>query len=159
MNALPSGVSPSVRRTLELCLEKDARKRIADMRDVKLALAGAFALGGPAAPLWRRALPSAATLLVGLLLASVYFLGSRPPAAPANVAAPVPVSRFVITPPATAPLASQGGLDLIISPDGKRIAYLAVKPENGNVELYVRELDALEARLIPGTGSAEHRAL
>ena len=39
----------------------------------------------------------------------------------------------------------------IISPDGKRIAYLAVKPENGNVELYVRELDALEARPIPGT--------
>ena len=60
---LPSDVSPSVRRTLELCLEKDARKRIADMRDVRLALAGAFALGDtPAAPLWRRALPSAATL-------------------------------------------------------------------------------------------------
>ena len=32
-----------MRRTLELCLEKDARKRIADMRDVKLALAGTFA--------------------------------------------------------------------------------------------------------------------
>ncbi len=108
LNALPSGVSPSVRRTLELCLEKDARKRIADMRDVKLALAGAFALGGPAAPLWRRALPFAATLVVGSLLASVYFLGSRPPAAPANVAAPAPMSRFVITPPATAPLANQG---------------------------------------------------
>ena len=74
------------------------------------------------------------------------------------MAAPAPVSRFVITPPATAPLANQGGLDLAISPDGKRIAYLAVKPESGNVELYVRELDALEARPIPGTGSAERPA-
>ena len=100
-------------------------------------------------PLWRRALPFAATLIVGLLLASVYFLGSRPPAVPAVVAAPV--SRFVITPPATAPLANQAGFNLAISPDGKRIAYLAVKPESGKAELYVRELDALEARPIPGT--------
>ena len=64
----------------------------------------------------------------------------------------------MITPPATAPLANQGGLDLTISPDGKRIAYLAVKPENGNVELYVRELDALEARPIPGTEAAQAQA-
>ena len=72
-----------MRRTLELCFEKDARKRIADMRDVKLALAGAFApgdagarhhSGGARCRLPRRS-------LVGLLLASVYFLGSRPPAA------------------------------------------------------------------------------
>jgi Tol biopolymer transport system component len=155
LSALPSDASASVRRTLELCFEKDVRKRIADMHDVRLALAGAFALGSPAAPLWRRALPSAATLLGGLLLASVYFLSSRPPAGPANVAAPAPVSRFVITPPATAPLANQGGLDLTISPDGKRIAYLAVKPESGKVEIYVRELDALEARPIAGTEVAD----
>ena len=56
LDALPSGVSPAVRRTLELCLEKDARKRIADMRDVKLALAGTFATGAPAAAPQRRAL-------------------------------------------------------------------------------------------------------
>ena len=154
LSALPSDASASVRRTLELCLEKDVRKRIADMHDVRLALAGAFAPSSSAAPLWRRALPSAATLLVGLLVASVYFLGSRPPAAPAIVGAPASVSRFVITPPATAPLASQGGLDLTISPDGKRIAYLAIKPENGNVEIYVRELDALEAQPVRGTEAA-----
>ena len=60
LTALPSEVSAPVRRTLELCFEKDARKRIADMRDVKLALAGAFTIGAPASkpPLWRRALPS-----------------------------------------------------------------------------------------------------
>jgi serine/threonine-protein kinase len=151
LSALPSDTSASVRRTLELCLEKDARKRIADMHDVRLALAGTFALGGPAAPLWRRALPFAATLLVGLVLASVYFLSSRPPAVPAIVAAPAPVSRFVITPPTTTPLASTGGLDVAISPDGKRIAYVVQKPENGNLELYLRELDALESRPIAGT--------
>jgi serine/threonine-protein kinase len=154
LSALPSDTSTSVRRTLELCLEKDAHKRIADMRDAKLGLAGAFGPTAPtpppAQPLWRRALPSAATLVVGLLLASIYFLSFRPSATPANVAESAPVLRFVITPPATAPLASQG-LNLAISPDGKRIAYLAVHSVSGDLEVYVRDLDALEARPIPGT--------
>ena len=155
LSALPSETSASVRRTLELCFEKDARKRIADMRDVSLGLAGAFApmapTPAPAQPVWRRALPFAATLVVGSLLASVYFLGSRPTAAPADAAAPAPVTRFVITPPVTAPLANQASIDLAISPDGRRIAYLAAKPESGRLEIDVRELDALEARPIPGT--------
>ena len=63
----------------------------------------------------------------------------------------LPVSRFVITPPASAPLADQGGYDMTISPDGKRLAYFAQNPENGRLSLYVRELDALEARPIPNT--------
>jgi serine/threonine-protein kinase len=150
--ALPSRVPAAVRRTLELCLEKDARKRLADMRDVRLALAGAFALPMRPQPPWRRALPVAAALLLGAVIAGAYFASLRQHVAPDQaVAAPLPVSRFVITPPATAPLANLAGLDLAISPDGQRIAYFSRKPENDNVELYVRELDALEARVIPGT--------
>jgi Tol biopolymer transport system component len=155
LKGLPPEVSAPVRRTLELCFEKDARKRIADMRDVKLSLAGAFAMGAPtSAPrqtLWRWALP--AGLLVAGLLAGIYLsrLGPRAPPAPAEPAAPLPVSRFVITPPPTAPLASQGGLDVTISPDGKRIAYIVEKPDGGDLALYVRELDALESRPLVGT--------
>jgi Tol biopolymer transport system component len=142
-----------VRRTLELCFEKDARKRIADMRDVRLALAGAFAPAPQAQPFWRRALPAAAMLALGLLLASAYFTGVKTPAVPAESTVPK-VSRFVLTPPATAPLSDLADLDLTISPDGQRIAYWAQKPESGDIELYVRELDALEARAIPGTAHA-----
>jgi Tol biopolymer transport system component len=140
-----------VRRTLELCFEKDPRKRIADMRDVRLSLAGVFAPAPPAQPLWRRALPAAAMLALGLLLASAYFMSTRERAAPSEAAPIAAVSRFVITPPATAPLANMPDLDLTISPDGRRIAYWAQQPQTGNLELYVRELDALEARAIPGT--------
>jgi Tol biopolymer transport system component len=89
-------------------------------------------------------------LALGLLLASAYFVSVQTPAVSVESAAPQ-VSRFVITPPATAPLTDLGDLDLTISPDGERIAYWAQKPESGEVELYVRELDALEARAIPGT--------
>src|SRR6516165_3750189 len=78
---LPSGVPPTVRRTLELCLEKDARKRIADMRDVKLALAGTFSAGTAAEPLRRRALSMAAALVaVALLGAAAAWLVKPTPA-------------------------------------------------------------------------------
>jgi len=153
-SALPPDTPASVRRTLELCFEKEPRKRIADMRDVSLGLAGAFAPTAPtlaSQPLWQRALPFAATLVAGSLLASVYFLFHRPTAVPAAVASRAPVTRFVITPPATVALANQGSDDLAISADGKRIAYLAGKPGSDRVEIYVRELDALDARPIPGT--------
>jgi Tol biopolymer transport system component len=151
LKALPSSLPPAVRRTLELCFEKDPRKRIADMRDVRLGLAGAFIPPAAAPTFWRRALPSAAMLALGALLTAAYFIGVRGPSTSVVVNAPPSVMRFVITPPATAPLASLGGLDLTISPDGKRIAYFARKPNTENVELYVRELDALEARPIPDT--------
>src|SRR5688572_2695478 len=150
LKALPSSLPPAVRRTLELCFEKDPHKRIADMRDVRLALAGAFAPPAPPRPLWKRVLPIAALLVLSLLIASAYLISLQTPAVQVE-SAPPKVSRFAITPPATAPLAALGDLDLTISPDGQRIAYWAQKPESANVELYVRELDALEARAIPGT--------
>jgi Tol biopolymer transport system component len=159
---LPKHLHPRLKRLLDRCLKKKVRDRYHSMADVRVEIEDILrdpdegaASAPPARPLWRRALPAAATLVLGVSLASAYFLSQRPPAAPAaapaRTATALPVSRFEITPPATAPLASLGGADLAISPDGKRIAYLAQKPENGNVELYVRELDALEARPIPGT--------
>jgi Tol biopolymer transport system component len=151
LGALPARVSPAVRRTLELCLEKDARKRLSDVRDVRLALAGAFIPALPERPLRRRALPFAATLILGAVLAGAYVASLRPAAAPVQAGTALPVSRLLITPPATAPLTNLPDLDLTISPDGDRIAYWAQQPDSGSVEIYVRELDALEARAIPGT--------
>ncbi len=157
-NRLPKRLDPRLKRLLERCLKKKVRDRYHSMADVRVEIEDILGnpetgldSADPARPLWRRALPAAATLVIGALLASAYLLSQRPPSAPAAVAPPMPVSRFEITPPATAPLASLGGADLAISPDGKRIAYFARKPDTGNVELYVRELDALEARPIPGT--------
>ena len=152
MEPLPTGLAPAVRRTLELCLRKDPKERVRDIADVRLALAGAFAPeAATARPLWQRAWPAAATLVLGALVAGALLTMRKPPPAPAEAAPPLPVSRFTITPPASAPLASLAGLDLAISPDGKRIAYYAQKPSTGNVELYVRELDSLEARPLPET--------
>ncbi len=42
LDSLPAAISPTVRQTIQLCLQKDVRKRVADIRDVRLALEGAF---------------------------------------------------------------------------------------------------------------------
>jgi serine/threonine-protein kinase len=155
MRALPAGVSPAVRQTLDLCLQKDVKKRLRDIGDVRLVLEG----GLPAPPtqrpdagrpVWKRALPIAAALAVGAALAGAFLWNRQPTSAPTPEAAPLPILRFVITPPASAPLANGGGYDVVISPDGKRLAYISMSPTTGRGTLFVRDLDALEARPLPG---------
>jgi Tol biopolymer transport system component len=124
------------------------RQRLRDIGDARLALEGKFAPPpAPARSTWTRALPFAAALVLGGLGAAAYF---GRPAAP-MAAAPAQVTRFVITPPDTAPLSSLGGSDLAISPDGKRLAYLGQNAERNGVALYVREIDAIEPTLLAGT--------
>jgi Tol biopolymer transport system component len=150
LRALPAGLAPGVRRALELCLQKDPNKRLHDIGDVRLALEGELG-APPAAPLWRRAVPIAAAVVVGAVAAGLYVATLVKPATPAAAPVSAPVMRFTITPPASAPLADLGGYDVTISPDGKRIAYFAGNPETNTVSLYLRDLDGLDARLIAGT--------
>src|SRR5262249_16229648 len=67
------------------------------------------------------------------------------------------VSKFSITlPPGTrysSPPASIVAPQLAISPDGRAIAFVAEKLR-GRPGVWVRRLDALEARLLPGTDDA-----
>ncbi|NIP87716.1 MAG: protein kinase, partial [Gammaproteobacteria bacterium] len=42
LSSIPGTLSPAVRHTIRLCLTKDIKKRVADIRDVRLALEGAF---------------------------------------------------------------------------------------------------------------------
>ena len=151
MQLLPAGISPAVRRTLELCWQKDVRDRLRHIGDARLALEGKFAVPAAAAtarPIWRRAFPVAAALIIVALGAGAYVAMRAPPAVATS---PLPVTRFVITPPATAPLSNLGGHDFALSPDGQRLAYLGQNAAKNGVVLYVRELDALEPRLLPGT--------
>ena len=93
-----------------------------------------------------------AAVLGTVIVASAYFLRpeSLPVAAPPL---PLPVTRFVVTPPATAPLTNIGGPDVMISPDGQRLVYIA--QTDGGVALYMRELESLEMRRMPGNGAPD----
>ena len=46
-DALPSTVPARVSQVLRVCLRKDPKQRVADIRDVRLALEGAFETVGP----------------------------------------------------------------------------------------------------------------
>jgi len=139
---LPVGVSPVVETYLRRCLRKEPRERIQDIGDMRLALEGAFDIGAApsvesgAAQSWRRPV-FWVPLAAALGLAAIAVAGWLSPA-PRDTTGPV--SRFAITPPAEAQIAgvvvSPG--QLVISPDGKRIAYAAM---SGG--LAVRTLDDL----------------
>lgn len=126
----------------------EARVDIKKVLDDRAGITVATAIAEPLRPIWKRAQPIAAALVMVALLAAALTRSVTRPAPPM----PEPVSRFIITPPATAPLADlPAGYDIAISPDGKRLAYVARDPQTTHVALYVRDLDGLSAKAVPGT--------
>jgi serine/threonine-protein kinase len=146
VSSIPGMVSPAVRRTIKLCLEKDPRKRIADIRDVRLALEGGFqethGSGGPTSPgRSRRFVHSVAGAAAAALLAGVatWFWKPAPPPPAATV------MRFDYALPDGVTLRAPIASVLDIAPNGEFFVF------NGSGGIYVRSLDDLEARAIPGT--------
>jgi serine/threonine-protein kinase len=143
--SLPGVVSPAVRHTIALCLEKDPKKRIADIADVRLALRGRLEVvvgsgseGPKAAPLWRRVLPVAAGVLLASLVTFLVSTGLLEPA-------PAEVRRSVHRLPAEQAPNVPNVPVLAVSPDGSEIAYAV------GGALYRRRLSELDGRPIPGT--------
>jgi len=143
MDSLPASVSPAVSHTIKLCLQKDVRKRVADIRDVKLSVEGEFAPEVAAGTADRRAalpLVGGASLVAGVLVTAVVWSFWPTPEPPS-------VTRFAYELPDGQTILGLTGPMLTISPDGRRFVY---STDDG---LYVREMDKLEARLIPGAES------
>ncbi len=150
-DSLPATTSPAVRQTLRLCLRKEVKERVADIRDVRLALRGEFETLTPQAiedaaaaaqPVWRRTVPVAtATLVSGAFLAGLAFwIGTQPD--------PQPVNRFDYELPQGRTFANPTRSVMALSPDGRHFVYLARQG------LYLRAMGELEARLIAGTEGA-----
>jgi eukaryotic-like serine/threonine-protein kinase len=148
--ALPARVPAQVRGILERCLDKDRRTRIPDMSVVRYLLATAPA-AATAAPLpSARARIVAWTVAAAFAAAFVVVLWSpwrKPPPPP-------PVTRFTIAPPGALLSAATTSGPIAISPDGRRIAFVA-QSDSGTRMLQVRELDRFEPRWLretEGTG-------
>jgi serine/threonine protein kinase len=149
-DALPATVPPHVRALVEGCLKKDRQLRIGDISTALFLLhQPALTFGAqqasvaiaPAQPLWKRALPLAATAVVAAAITGAVAWSIRPPA-------PQPtITRFSIGLPEGQVFANTGRQVLAISRDGSRIVYRATGG------LYLRSLADLEARPIPGTDS------
>jgi eukaryotic-like serine/threonine-protein kinase len=156
--ALPAMLLPSVRAFLYRCLEKEPKQRVADIRDVRLALEGAFELSpsrtsATVAPLWKRLVPVGAALLVGVVGSAAVF-ALRPNQDPT----PQRVARLGMVTPVDAPVAYDAGSSaLAIAPDGSRIAYTSARTwpyaTGIDVRLFVRALDQLQPTALASPGS------
>jgi serine/threonine-protein kinase len=136
--ALPKATPPAVRRTLEICLEKDPKKRIADIRDVRLALAGQLMVVTPPSPLVgarRRWWPEAASAFVlGAMVVGIAAYSLKPE--------PRPVVRAIHQLPEGRALAGFTTVAVAMAPNGTAFVFNTVEG------LYLRSLDTLEERLI-----------
>ena len=151
-DVLPLDTPPLLLMFLKQCLKKDAKQRVADIQDVRLALEGAFETGEshaaesvavPRPAVWRR--PVLVALLTAVVIGLAVWGVMRPrPQLPALIA------RFPI------PLATEeafSGTDrriVALSPNGRHVAYTA------NEGLMLRPLDQLQAQRIPDTDGARN---
>jgi eukaryotic-like serine/threonine-protein kinase len=149
--ALPATTPTKVRDLLRRCLQKDVNRRARDAGDVRIEIEEALAApnvgsttAAPATRGWRQTLLWSIASSVGVaILAAIVVWNLKP-------SPPQPVSRVVITLPPGQQLAGlDSGPAVALSPDGTRLAYVA--RQGGTQQLYLRALDSLEAKPIPGT--------
>ncbi|HVH28254.1 MAG TPA: protein kinase [Vicinamibacterales bacterium] len=152
-DALPPSVPARVSQALRVCLRKDPKQRAGDIRDVRLALEGAFETVGPqttatamtAASRGRlvgmTALAVAAVIVaIALAIPAVRHLRETPPPLPFE-------TRVDIVTPATAE-----PTDFALSPDGRQIVFSA--SGDGASHLWLRSLASTTAQPLAGTEGA-----
>jgi len=161
MSSLQPMTPAAFDRAVKRCLAKDPENRWQTARDLELELKS-IAEGGsqvtlaPTAPakgiraLGRRALIlSVGTLLLVAVVTGLAIWNLKPSPPPPTR----PVSRTVITLPPGQQLAGlENGPAVALSPDGTHLAYVA--SQGGTRQLYLRAMDSLEAKPIPGTAGA-----
>ncbi len=157
-SALPAETPAQVLRLLRRCLQKDPRQRLQSIADARLEIEEAqaapaapeiaVAAVAPTLPAWRRSLPWAAGLAAGALITGVVLWQLRP------AAQPPAVSRFAETLGPDLTIALSELPTVAISPNGKRMALVLTRA--GASQIFIRELDKLEAQPLAGTEGAEN---
>jgi serine/threonine-protein kinase len=153
---LPAPTPEGARRVLRRCLDKDPKRRLRDVGDARAELneslptdaSSAAATGARGASRQRFGWLAAAAVVAGV--GTTAWIASRNP----TELAP-PVTRTTVTLPASQALDTEEGAGpLAISADGRRLVYVARR--DGRAELYLRDLDQFEPRLLAGTEGAAY---
>ena len=141
-SALPKDLDSRLDALLRRCLRKDRKLRRRDIGDVRVEIQEIVAKPTATskavkarAPVLAWGLAILATLVASIAIWSV--MRSEPPA--------LTITRFALTLPPGDSFTSTGRHVVALSPDGTRLVY------NANLQLYLREMDQLEAAPIRGT--------
>jgi Tol biopolymer transport system component len=148
---LPSIVPPRVSQVIRVCLRKDPKQRVADIRDVGLAFEGAFETDAPIAVAPAQTKPygwmtaAAVFLLTTLALGATLYL--RRSSGPEER-----LVRFSLSPPAESsrPILARFAL----SPDGQTIAFVA-RGADRVPRIYIQRMDAAEAQPLAGSDQGD----
>jgi Tol biopolymer transport system component/predicted Ser/Thr protein kinase len=162
ISSLQPMTPPALDRVVKRCLAKEPDERCQSAKDLtdelkwigeggsQLTSAPTAAAKGIRALGRRPVMLGLGGLLLGLVIASLAPWNLK--TAPAS--APQPVTRTVINLPPGQQLAGlDNGPAVALSPDGTHLAYVA-RQGGGTQKLYLRAMDSLEAKPIPGTDGA-----
>jgi eukaryotic-like serine/threonine-protein kinase len=150
---LPSKTPPAVDRVLRRCLRKDSRQRLRDIGDARMELEEALEGPAPAAPAISRHgrfglfTQAIGWLALGLIAGGLLTWGLRRDAPPVQ-----PAGHFLMSLPAGERFAGLDFPAVAMSPDGSLVAYVGTR--GGRAQLFVRPLNRLESRALPGTSDA-----
>jgi hypothetical protein len=158
---LPAVTPMRVRVLLQRCLQKDPKQRLRDIGDARISLDEVLAGAPEAAPApgaalsgWRGAVPWAVAGALAIALGMLGWVYKRV----VNTPPPAQLRRYEIFPPekadfvvSTEAAVPYGGYAL--SPDGRHLAFVATS-QSGTTLLWVRDLDSLVSRPLPGTDGA-----
>jgi serine/threonine protein kinase/Tol biopolymer transport system component len=158
-NALPSTTSPSIRKLLRRCLEKDPKRRLDSAAAIRLEIDEA--LNNPAAEVpaprhsltswWLRLLPWAVAAAAMIVAGTLWWRGQdSQPLTPIYVSLEAPPDTVLGEDDFLASLPTR--TPMVFTPDGKSLIIQAAR--SGNPQLYIRSLDRPDARLIAGTDDA-----
>jgi len=164
-SALPATTPGKVRRLLARCLERDAKLRLRDIGEARVALTmvaggeGEPEPSGHAAPApaaarvwWRGPLGVVAGAALGIAVGAIaYRAVVGPPAAPSSAR----VVRAALAGPKGADL-QVADRPLAVSLDGTEIVVAAKKPAAAEPSLFVRTLSRVEWRELPDTSGATY---
>ena len=144
--ALPPATPPVIRTLLRGCLQKDRRRRVADVSTAIFLIEGLREVDVDDAPrlpadrpLWRRAIPAFLAACIAAASAGALVWAIKP-SAPMLVTR----SRWILPAAQQFTTASQS---VAISPDGTQMVYVA------NQRLFLRSLSELDARPVQGSDS------
>ncbi|MCH7857990.1 MAG: PD40 domain-containing protein [Gemmatimonadetes bacterium] len=138
---------PSVPTNVEAAISKALERLPADRFTSALDFAGALTDSGTIQPgpvvsatPHRTARALSAGVVIGIAVAGLAFWATTPYAAPDPQ-----VTRLVLTPPTGEMLSRGAGRGIAISPDGRRVAYVAGQ------RIYLQDLEKLGPVALPGT--------